>query len=179
MILAAMAAFGLSNVNAQETAFGVKAGVNFASLTGDNEGLDGLTSFHLGGVANIGVSEKFSVQPEVLYSMQGASYDGGEIKLDYINVPVLAKFMVAEGFSIEAGPQIGFLVSAKEDGEDLKDFVKGTDFSGVLGVGYKLTSGLNFGARYNVGMSNIIDSDLEDAGELKNGVIQLSVGFMF
>ncbi len=176
MLFAAVAVFGLSNVNAQETSFGVKAGVNFASLGGDDsDGLDGLTSFHVGGVAVIGVSEKFAVQPEVVYSSQGASFDGEDLQLDYINVPVLAKFYVAEGFSIEAGPQIGFLMSADADGEDVKDFFKSTDFSGAIGLGYKMETGLNFAARYNLGLGSIGENDVD----WKNNVIQLSVGYNF
>ncbi len=176
LLCAAIAVFAMCNVNAQEMKFGVKAGVNFASLGGDDsDGLDGLTSFHVGGVLNIGVSEKFSVQPELVYSAQGASYDGGDLKLDYLNIPVLAKVMVADGFSIEAGPQIGFLLSAKDDGEDVKDFLKSTDFSGAVGVSYQMETGLNFAVRYNFGLGNIVDGE----GDLKNNVIQLSVGYFF
>ena len=75
----------------------------------------------------------------------------GTIKLSYLNIPLMAKYYVAEGFSLEAGPQIGFLLSAKDDyndwryGEDdIKEDVKGTDFGVNLGVGYKMESGLNF-----------------------------------
>ena len=98
MLLAAVAVFGLSNVNAQEVKFGVKAGVNFASLTGDDaDGLDGKTGFHVGGVAVIGISEKFAVQPELVYSSQGAkdTEEGVDVdyNLDYINLPVLANYM--------------------------------------------------------------------------------------
>ena len=185
MLLAAVAVFGLSNVNAQEVKFGVKAGVNFASLTGDDaDGLDGKTGFHVGGVAVIGISEKFAVQPELVYSSQGAkdTEEGVDVdyNLDYINLPVLAKFTVAEGFSIEAGPQVGFLMSAKVKAEgesfDIKDDLKGIDFGGAIGLGYKMDSGLNFAARYNLGLGNIADFD---GGDLKNNVIQLSVGYNF
>jgi hypothetical protein len=191
MLFAAAAVFVLSNVNAQEVSFGVKAGVNFASIGGDDsDGLDGLTSFHVGGVAFIGISEKFAVQPEVVYSAQGAKYSAsegydGKYKLGYINVPVLAKFTLAEGFSIEAGPQIGFLISAKEEynstgdsGEvDVKDAFKGTDFAAAIGLGYRMESGLNFAARYNLGLANIADAS--DEVDIKNNVIQVSVGYNF
>ena len=70
----------------------------------------------------------------------------------------MAKFYVAEGFSIEAGPQVGFLFSAKDeydfDGDtgedDIKEYFKGIDFGVNFGVGYKLEGGLNLGARYNL-----------------------------
>jgi hypothetical protein len=184
ILLVAVALFAF-NVNAQEVTFGAKAGVNFANVSGDDaDGFDSRTSFHVGGVVNIGVSEKFSVQPEVVYSSQGAkdSFEGIDVdyKMDYINVPVLAKFMVADGFSIEAGPQIGLLLSAKIEGEgeevDIKDDLKGIDFSGAIGVNYEMASGLNFGARYNLGLGNI--ADFED-GDLKNNVIQVSIGYRF
>ena len=110
----------------------------------------------------------------------------------------MAKFYVAEGFSLEAGPQIGFLLSSKLDyegvgpgysessTEDLKDFTKGIDFGLNFGLGYKMESGLNFGARYNLGLSNFWDlpSDIDPEFGIsdfknKNSVIQLSVGYFF
>ena len=179
--MAAFAAIGFTSVNAQEVKFGAKAGVNFASIGGDETGnVDGRTSFHIGGVAEIVISDKFSFQPELLYSAQGAkdTYEDefekeeSTLMLGYINIPLMAKFYVADGFSLEAGPQVGFLLNAeaendytdKEDPEfnesttvDVKEFASGIDFGVNLGLGYKLESGLNFGARYNLGLSNIND----------------------
>jgi hypothetical protein len=95
----------------------------------------------------------------------------------------MAKYYVAEGFSIEAGPQVGFLMSAKAkaegEEEDLKDFVKGIDFGFNLGLGYKMESGLNFAARYNLGLSNINDGEGSDDFKNQNSVMQVSVGYMF
>jgi opacity protein-like surface antigen len=177
LLSAVIAVFAMSSMNAQEVKFGAKAGVNFATLGGDDsDDFDGRTSFHVGAVAQIGISEKFAIQPELIYSSQGASANDTDLKMDYINIPVLAKIFVAEGFSVEVGPQIGFLMSAKAEGEDLKELFKSTDFSGALGLGYKLETGLNFAARYNLGLGNIIDFD---GGDVKNNVFQLSVGYMF
>ncbi len=187
-LVAIAAMFSLSSINAQDIKFGAKAGVNFASIGGDDVGdLDGRTGFHVGVIAEISISEKFSVQPELLYSAQGAkeSFEGQEIKLnaDYLNVPIMAKYYVAEGFSIEAGPQIGFLMSAKakvgSEEEDLKDSIKGTDFGINFGVGYKMDSGLNFGARYNLGLADINDGEDSGSSKLHNNVIQVSVGYFF
>ncbi len=191
LIFTAIVLFGFTNVNAQDVNFGAKAGVNFASITGDEtDDLDMRTSLHVGFVAEMVISETFSFQPELLYSAQGA-IDKGDgwkytVKIDYLNVPLMAKYYVAEGFSLEAGPQIGFLLSAEvdweEDGEsgtdDLEDEVKGIDFGVNLGFGYKLESGLNFGARYNLGLSDADDSD-GDSFSFKNSVIQAYVGFFF
>lgn len=180
--------FVLASMNAQEVKFGAKAGLNLASVIGDEtDGLDSRTYFHLGLLGEIVISDKFSLQLELLYSAQGAkeSFEGIDIdlKLDYINLPIMAKFYVADGFSLELGPQVGFLMSAKAEGEgeseDIKDFVKGIDFGANFGVGYKMESGLNFGARYNLGFSNINDGEGSDEFKNQNSVIQISVGYFF
>ncbi|QXP59127.1 porin family protein [Olleya sp. HaHaR_3_96] len=209
--MAAVAVLGLSNVNAQEVNFGAKAGVNLATLTGDEtDDLESRTGFHVGVVAEMVISDKFSFQPELMYSAQGtkssysesetfngftSSYEGeSTLKLDYINLPLMAKYYVAEGFSIEAGPQIGFLINSEEEYEysetfdgttdtesgsdDLED-IKSIDFGLNFGIGYKLESGLNFGARYNLGLSNVNDSDDSDDFKINNSVVQVSVGFFF
>lgn len=185
--------FGIASVNAQ-IAFGAKAGVNFSDITGENvDSFDGRTSFHFGVVAEIEISEKFSFQPELLFSSQGSDYSEdfegddfeGTVKVNYLNVPLMAKYYVAEGLSIEAGPQIGFLLSATDEYEDEEDdideFLKSTDFGLNLGLGYKLDSGLFFNARYNLGLSDNLDvDDFEtDGAEYKNSVIQISVGYFF
>ena len=72
--------------------FGAKAGLNLASIGGDETDVKSLTSFHVGGVAEIMISDKFSVQSEIVYSAQGtrAEEGDGELKLDYINIPVFS-----------------------------------------------------------------------------------------
>ena len=203
--VAAMLTFGF--VNAQEVDFGVKAGVNIASITGDIEDAEAKIGFHIGGFAEIKISEKFSVQPELLFSTQGAkgeekysengfTYDYSEkINLSYITIPVMAKLYVAEGFSLEAGPQIGFLMSAKNKVEgsttsggiviseseevDIKDQANTVDFGLNFGLGYKFTENLSAGARYNLGLSDINKEVDGYAGSIKNSVIQVSIGYSF
>ncbi|OCK42303.1 hypothetical protein BA195_11820 [Tenacibaculum soleae] len=178
-------------VNAQDVKFGVKAGLNIANVSGEGiENNDARTSFHVGAVAEIEISEKFTIQPELVYSAQGAKTKEDNVdvtmKLDYLNVPVMAKYYVAESFSLEVGPQIGFLLSAKAKAEqggqsqeaDIKDEakIKSVDFGLNFGAGYKLENGLNFGVRYNLGLSKV--SDIPDSTG-KNGTFQVSVGYFF
>lgn len=188
LVLAAFFAFGVA-ANAQDdkssgmssagmVKFGPKAGLNIATVSEDNT--KALVGFHIGGFAEIMLNDKFAIQPEVLYSAQGAKADvgNGEWKLGYINVPVMAKYFVAEGFSVEAGPQIGFLMTAEdEDGHDFKDSFETTDFGFNFGAGYALPMGLMFQARYCLGLSDIAKNNSGDA--VKNGVFQLSVGYKF
>lgn len=179
-----------------EPSFGLKGGLNFALIAGDDtDDFDGRIAFHGGAVVEFPFSDKFSFQPELLYSSQGdkGTFDGMEIKfkLDYLNLPLMAKYYVADRFSLEAGPQIGFLLSAEAEGDgvtvDIKDIFKGIDFGLGFGLGYKLENGLNFSGRFNVGLSNIVEDegsilDMEfDSGNTKNynNVFQLSVGYLF
>ena len=171
---------------------GLTTGLNMASVNGeDTDNFNARTGMFFGGFAELCVTNEFAVQPELFYSMQGAKYsqsDGydGTFKLDYINLPIMAKIKVVDELYIQAGPQIGFLLSATDEfkstndsGEDdIKDSLKNLDFGANIGLGYQFESGLNFGARYNFGLSNINDVAGFDVKN-QNGVFQFSVGFKF
>lgn len=183
-------------VKKSDISFGLKGGLNLSFITGDGtDNFDSKIAFHIGVVSEIPISDKFSFQPELLYSSQGdkETSDGMEIKykLDYLNLPLMAKYYISKGFSLEAGPQIGFLLSAKAEGDgvsvDIKDITKGVEFALDLGLGYKFENGLNFSVRYNLGLSNIFDNEGSiqgfqfNSGNSKNHneVFQLSVSYMF
>ena len=180
VLITVITVLGLSNVNAQKIRFGAKAGLNFAFITGDNtDNLDPITNFHFGAMTEIKVSDKFSLQPELIYSGQGYNTNidsEGIIALNYLNIPLIAKYNVTERLSLEAGAQIGFLLSTKGGADDYNDLFKTTDFGVNFGLGYKLNNRLNFSARYNLGLTDINNIDgISDKN--KNGVFQLSVGY--
>ncbi|GLB49919.1 porin family protein [Neptunitalea lumnitzerae] len=156
--------------NAQQKHLGLKAGVNFASLTGDwADDLDNKTGYHIGVTAELGWKDSFSIQPEVIYSTQGAELEDIDFKIDYLNVPVLAKiYMVKKNLSFMAGPQFGYVINDNFDSDDLKEF----DLSGAVGLELKLLS-FYAQARYNFGFT-----DVTNVGG-KNGVFQLSIGHNF
>lgn len=162
---------------------GIKGGLNVSNLMGDVKDVAIRTSVHVGLLAEIIVTDKFSIQPELFYSGQGASITstgGGRVKLDYINLPVLAKFPVASGLSIEAGPQMGFLVSSRyktNDSNDKIDGVKTIDLGLGAGLEYELKSGVIFQTRYNLGLSDI--GYAGDNNRASNSVIQASIGYLF
>lgn len=163
----AMVAF-VAVTSAQETKFGVKAGVNMANLGGDADA-DGVTSFYVGGLVDIAVSEKFHVQPELLYSSEGAE----DAEISFIRIPIMAKFYVAESFNLQAGPTIGIKAGA-DDGVD--EFTKSLDYGLGVGAAYELAGGLFFDARYNFGLANISDVDEFD---VTTTAFQIGLGFRF
>ena len=189
----AVLAFGFTN--AQETKFGLKAGLNVANFGGDAEDAKSLVGFHVGGFAEIKLSDKFAIQPELLYSAQGANEEYSEFgapveitqNLGYLNIPVMAKYYVAEGFSLEAGPQIGFLLNAKikaeyegeSEDESNKDAFKSIDFGVNFGAGYDFTENFSAGVRYNLGLSNIAETEDGDDFKINNSVFSVSIGYKF
>lgn len=181
LLVAAVAVLGFSNVTAQNIKFGVKGGLNFAHISGDNTGEFGTVSaFNLGVMSEIPITEKFSFQPELMYSGQGYGINDTNdfVSLSYINMPLMGKYYVTKGLSLEVGPQIGYLIGADFEGDDIKDNFKKLDFGANVGLGYKLENGLNFGVRYNLGLSNINNTD-GSSNKYKNGVLQASVGYFF
>jgi hypothetical protein len=185
-IIISMAIFAFGFANAQETKFGVKGGFNLSNLT-PSEGAKSLLGFNIGGFAEVKLNEKFAIQPELLFSTQGSKFDieGSMIKnsLSYLNIPVMFKYYVADKFNVEAGPQIGVLMSAKLKGDgdslDIKDAYKSIDFGVNCGVGYSFSENISAGLRYNLGLSNILKSIEGETTNEKNSVIQLSVGYKF
>ncbi len=203
ILLIAIALFGFTTMTAQEyVMFGAKGGVNFSTFSGDGNNAwndpSGRTSFHLGLVAEIPMSDRFSIQPEVLYSGQGydlanrSNADDIEYQLDYINLPVIAKVYVFDGLALEAGPQVGFLVKSEVDYKPStvnsgdvtlnSDQFNTVDFSVALGASYKFRGGFFINGRYNIGLTDIYDDSFQSTfsgTSAKHSVLQAGVGFMF
>jgi len=182
----------LGATNAQSSIhsnFGIKAGAQAAKLGQPEINWDTRYSWHAGLLAHLHMSEHFAIQPELVYSNQGGEHIlvGAEKKLElgYINIPVLFQYMTGSGFRFQAGPQIGFLVNAKQDlngvKSDIKDDLKKTDFMLLVGASYITKSGLGFDARYGYGLTDIANSDSGSGmGEdLNNLLIQVGVFYQF
>lgn len=171
------------SANAQVN-FGVKGGLNLYNLRGDDISADAKAGIHLGALAHIHLSEQWALQPEAMFSMQGASRDQAgddlNLNLNYLNFPLLFQYMFDNGFRLQAGPQLGFLVSAKEkfdgDAEDVKNRFNSIDLSLPIGVGYISPSGFGVDARYAFGLSNVNE---DDNSKIMNGGLQLGVFYQF
>jgi|SRR5690554_2012584 len=196
LLFTVLGVFAFTTAHSQEVRFGAKAGVNLAFLSGDSDGnfsfaLGVRGDLHIGGLAEISLSEKFSLQPELLYSSEGSDYSmlfgpSYELKLNYIRVPVLAKYYIVKGLSVEAGPSFGMLISAKKDGytyedgenDDEMENFKSFDAAVAVGVSYRLDMGIFFSVRYNLGLMDIHDREGYNIKN-QNNVIQISTGYMF
>jgi hypothetical protein len=167
--------------SAQSIALGLKGGLNYAQL-GGTDFKDSRTGFHGGAFFQAKVS-KFAIQPEVLFSAQGATFDAGpgddiRTKIDYVNVPIILKTYLIAGLNLQLGPQFGFVMGKKLDGNGdgiSKDDIKDKDISLALGAGWDLPLGLSIDARYNLGLTEITEND--NLAAARNQVFQISVGY--
>ena len=185
--------------------FGVKGGMNVSSLSDDATLSDqeSKIGFNAGVFVNAPLAENFSIQPEVLYNdlgskvtrsteILGNTYSADYSRnLGYISVPVMFQYNATPGFYLEAGPQFGFLVSAKDKFKNStngstdnativaldKDNFNTFDFGIGLGAGYYFTPNLGLTARYTAGLSDTITDNPGDS--VKNNVFQVGLAYKF
>lgn len=189
---------GFNNSNAQ-IKFGAKAGLNISNVSGDDAGSpDSKVGLVLGGLIQYQFAKMFGLQPELLFSMKGASEEGGGVKsdlsLNYIELPILVKFLIPlEGNkslvpSLYAGPSIGYNVSAdleqtannQSQSTDISDDVETLDFGLAFGGGIEFPIGnnnLGFDVRYTLGLSSWDNSGAD--ADVKNTAISLNATFVF
>lgn len=188
IFLSVVAVFAFGFTNAQEAKevvkLGIKAGANYDWLsTGANSVYDlrPEVGYHAGLVAEFKFCDAFSVQPEALYSFSKYSFDGNgntsgdELEISEVAIPVVAKFYLVKGLSIELGPQASLIVKSKINGVDANDALRKYNIAAVSGLAYDFNSGAFIQARYNY---NFLDLQNGPEGNNRFG-IQASVGYKF
>lgn len=187
----------LSSAHAQAH-FGIKAGANLANVK--YEGQDNYKAriaFYAGGLMQYALAENLFVQPELLYSVKGfralATATTGEavVSLNYVALPVLLNYQPTENLSLLAGPELGFLASAKSKLEgytyNVSNSYRDIDLGMDLGVSYKLGKNLGADLRYNHGFKDLMhvvytDQNSNIVGQGKEGankVFQVGLYYLF
>ncbi|MCF2487666.1 porin family protein [Dyadobacter sp. CY347] len=180
LLLAAVLLISVQSAFAQKFSIGPKAGLNISNYTGGDIESDALVGYHLGGVLNYGFGKVFSLQPEVLFSTQGAKVNNAgnksDFKISYVTVPVMFKFKTSGGFYVEFGPQAGFRTSSNVPDQTIDNFAKNLDLAAAGGIGYHSPIGLGVGVRYIAGLSKVGNFSGQDINpDFKNSVIQASI----
>ena len=204
-LLIALTVFGLTQTNAQN--FGFKGGYNYSSFNGEvtkDNSLKGLSGFYVGALLELPLGDVISLQPEVIYSRQGAAWEQKNIlgefkkdlKLDYLNIPVMAKVNLGPLF-LQGGVQFGFLVDKPEVSYTAgnrrisqtvdKDAYASFDFGVGAGLGVNLSQHFFVEARYTHSLTNALDPNnnslknahISDDNNFKNAVLSLGLGVKF
>lgn len=174
--------------------YGVKAGVNLSNISNDmtfDPGFSMGTGFQIGALMNFHWGQRtasslpgtglWGLQPEVLYSYQAIKSDGGDIKLNYIKIPVMLKVYPLSALSIEVGPEFSYLLSSSPDFLKLSDAnvkvgdCKGFNWGIGVGAAYEFDFGFMVGARYSIGLTDLG----ENLKWNNNNNIQVTVGWLF
>jgi opacity protein-like surface antigen len=194
-----------STSSSNPVTFGVKGGMNVSSLSNGADLSDSKSKigFNAGVFANIPIASSFSIQPEVIYNDLGSkvtrefSAVGNTYKADYsrnlgyIAVPVMFQYNALPNLYLEAGPEFGFLVSAKDkfksstngntsssqtaslNKDDFNTFNLGIG----IGAGYYFTQNLGLTVRYTAGVTDIYKDNSGDA--VRNNVFQVGLAYKF
>ena len=195
------------SILAQE--YGVKLGYNVSAIGSSS---DAELPFVAKSGINIGLFAAFSLndviefRPAIHYSRKGAIQENvyfangasvsmtGDLttKLDYLEIPLdFAFYIGGGGFSLNAGPYIGFLLSAKQEHISLLggiDLNSGS-FSGIqifdcglnLGASYVISEIVMLEMKYAMGLSNLYGDDIYNPYNdiALNGCLTFSVGYVF
>jgi len=213
-ILTALILILAAGASAAGIGLGVKGGLNIANLTGSDmlqgnnvaqETKNSRLGIIIGAFVAINISDMVTIQPEVLYTQKGAKYEGNlaqqtgtaftsEIKLDYLEIPVLLKVsLLPKAAVVQPNLYFGpaFALKLKADVETDQgeseiynappegDNVKNDDWGLVFGGGLDFNfSGKEIGieGRYTLGLS---DWTTYQPVDMKNGTFSIlaSIGF--
>lgn len=169
---------------------GVKAGVNANKINGISFS-DGFEyNYLLGGLIQIPIAKKVSIQPEVLFSQSKITTSSNpsqpfnandpnnkNVTLDYLNIPVLLN--LGGAFKFQLGPQYSIKINKNNTFlQNGGDAFKTGDFSICGGFQWRLpVLGLHIGARYLIGLSDI--NSVSSQNNWKSQSLQISTGFIF
>ncbi|MEO8720400.1 MAG: porin family protein [Ginsengibacter sp.] len=194
--------------------FGVRAGVLSSGFRGDAvdnfknmlEFTNGKVTtkdyagFFAGAYGTIPISENFSFEPGVYYSLKGYQMNGSlnlkgldflganakaVLQSQYVDVPVLLKANFG-GFQIFAGPQISYLASANlkttagvlginllNQNMDATSRFNRWNAGITGGIGYQFSNGLNISAAYDYGLTR---TDANQNVNAYNRAIRFGIG---
>ena len=196
------------------TAFGVKAGTNYAQFISDDFIVDfsftpvefqGKIGYYVGGFMNIGLSDKLSIRPELLFANQGTRtfYLYGrqrdtprepEIELDVktnvnehtLLLPVVFRYGLTETFFLEAGAQIAYAFNRTEifrlnefdpstEGEEAQISLFTSDYD-KLDIGASLGVGVDLTEKLELNLRYVLGI-VEREDEYRTSVINFGLGF--
>jgi hypothetical protein len=171
-----------------QTSYGIKGGFNWVTLDVNSEetmyekwGYAYRPAFHVGVYGKYNLSDRLSINPEVLFSQKGYIYDKtseGPVAfehLNYLNLPVMAGLQVFKRVDLLFGPEVGFL---RNQGE----YYKKLDFGYAVGANFQVSQKIYLGFRYSHGLTSVVDTEkrqlpTNDKVDFQNKAYQFSIGY--
>jgi len=154
--------------------FGIKAGINSAQIkivSQSSENTQNRSGVYFGAFVNIPSSDAFSIQPEIIYSSTDYS---GNTKMNFLNVPVLLKFNLANNFTGFFGPEAQVLLDL--DVAENKDLFNSFLLGFTFGATYKITPNFYLEARPYFAFTKFLE---DDSGYRKFNNLQVGIAYKF
>lgn len=178
-------AFATAKAQSEVGGFSVRpmVGMNIGMMTNADDS-DPRIGFVVGTELEYQATNNVGLSAGLLYSQQGCKIDdNGTLKLDYINIPLLANVYVAKGFAVKLGLQPGFLINDKAKVSDsgvsveagLGDLSKNFVLSVPVGISYEF-SNIQLDARYNWGVTHALSAEGESSN---SSAFMITVGYKF
>lgn len=174
------------SVSAQGLKFGIKGGADLHKISGQAFKSQFAFGYHLGVFAEVKLTSKFGIQPEIYFSQTDLDTSDRfssitqfsnvtHSKLTYLNVPVLLNYKIIKPLSLQAGPQLGFLLD-KTSGlrSNGNDILESGDFGMAFGFQLHIPKVRVYG-RYFIGLNNIRDLGMGDSW--KNQAVHIGIGY--
>ena len=168
------------NLHAQPNPFGIKVGGNIANIVGDGtSNISSLINFQAGFYKEFNFG-KVAFQPELLFNGFGLEADDqgnvSEVALNYLTLSVLSKIFLSKKFSLDAGPQVGILLSANDRNDIIsneKSLFYNRDFGVNLGMGYAFSQRIIASFLYYIGLTDVTTASTKNY----NRAFQLALQF--
>ena len=179
------ATFSSLHAETKDLQFGIKGGLGLSEIS--NSGASSKSArvgVQLGGVMTQKLSDSLTMQYEAIYTQKGLTIEGSgtkvEYNLDYLEVPVLAKFKLADKYAVYGGGYGALALSRKAkitfssitaDGA-IDSITNSFDYGLLIGVEAQLAERWSVDARYTLGLNNVFT-----AADSKNSTIAISATY--
>lgn len=182
---APVTAVPVADLTGKKLRIGLKVGSNLADFSGNITDNQLRLDFHAGGFLHYRLHRRFALQPELLFSGEGTSFNttNTEIDLNYISLPLVAKFYLTENINLQAGPYASYLLKAQHEtrtgSQNIDDLFQKTDFGLTVGGAIEIFRIGMLSARYKIGLPDIYKEAADQPDRAyRNRVIQVSFGLM-
>ena len=189
-LLISLLIFFVLSANAQRFKGGILLGINASQIDGDN-----WSGFYKGGLlagafVNTDLQDKFGAQLEIKYSAKGSAPHKDhsnypmKIRLNYIDVPILATYEAIENLKIETGLSFNYLFKAESFNgtwdEDEDGVVNSFETAVLFGLNYRFFTRFDLNIRWNYSLFPVrseYSSSTWGEGAWSNQVINFALYF--
>ncbi|RKD89857.1 porin family protein [Mangrovibacterium diazotrophicum] len=177
--------FSCMNLNAQNFDLGIAAGFDRASLHLSNSAENNLT-YEISSIGTYNINGYLSfkdngfwglsVEPGIIRKGWNQSYNSNDqknkLRLYYLQIPILSDFYLSDRFFISIGPEIDYLISAKNkydsNTQDIVKYLNRFELSGMIGISLKINEFVTTSLRYSHGLTEVSKDFIWTNSEIQN-----------